>query len=281
MLVWKRITSWREALAEFLYRAGFQVSSVNPARIKGFAKSALLRAKTDSVNAALIARFCAAIKPSMRTPTAPEVKELQALLPRLEFVSFMANQEQKRLETATPTVAGLTLAHLEYLKEQHKLLKKLISDSFDQHPHLKQQRDLLSSIPGIGEQTASVLLAEIREIFDYDNARQLAAYAGLTPCEPSSGTQVKGNTRLSCTGNVRRKNALYMPEVVAMRHNGLLKAMSDRLLGRPKVKIQVIGASQEEVGAFGFWDFKIPKAFRPQLFTRDPLTVQDSIYKCL
>ena len=113
MLVWKLLGFWREALAEFLYRAGFQVSIVNPARIKWFAKSELLRTKTDSVDAALIARFCAAIKPSMRTPTAPEVKELQALLPRLESVSFMANQEQNRLETATPTVAGLTLAHLE------------------------------------------------------------------------------------------------------------------------------------------------------------------------
>ncbi|MEG4003928.1 IS110 family transposase [Microcoleus sp. SVA1_B3] len=67
-----------EALAEFLYGAGFQVSIVNPARIKGFAKSELLRTKTDSVDAALIARFCAAMKPSLWTPTAPEVKELQA-----------------------------------------------------------------------------------------------------------------------------------------------------------------------------------------------------------
>ena len=78
MLVWKALASWREALAEFLYGAGFQVSIVNPARIKGFAKSELLRTKTDSVDAALIARFCAAMKPDLWTPTAPEVKELQA-----------------------------------------------------------------------------------------------------------------------------------------------------------------------------------------------------------
>ncbi|WP_445305222.1 MULTISPECIES: IS110 family transposase [unclassified Microcoleus] len=78
MLVWKLLASWREALAEFLYGDGFKVSIVNPARIKGFAKSELLRTKTDSVDAAQIARFCAAMKPSMWTPTAPEVKELQA-----------------------------------------------------------------------------------------------------------------------------------------------------------------------------------------------------------
>jgi hypothetical protein len=72
-----------------------------------------------------------------------------------------------------------------------------------------------------------------------------------------------------------------MPAVVAMRHHRLLKAMSEGLLGRGKVKMQVIGASQEETGAFGFWDFKIPKAFRPQLFDCYPLTSQDSIYKTL
>ncbi|XZN89463.1 MAG: IS110 family transposase [Microcoleus sp.] len=174
-----------EALAEFLYGEGFQVSIVNPARIKGFAKSELLRTKTDSVDAALIARFCAAMKPSLWTPTAPEVKELQALLRRLESVTEMMTSEQNRLETATPTVAALTQSHLDYLKQQQQLIKKLISDHFDQHPHLKQQRDLLTSIPGIGEQTASVLLAEIRDVSDYNNARQLAAYAGLTPCERS------------------------------------------------------------------------------------------------
>jgi len=84
------------------------------------------------------------------------------------------------LETATPTVVALTLAHLDYLKQQQQLIKKLISDHFDQHPHLKQQRELLTSIPGIGDLTASILLAEIGDVSDYDNARQLAAYASLT-----------------------------------------------------------------------------------------------------
>ncbi|MEG4116498.1 transposase [Microcoleus sp. N9_B4] len=68
----------------------------------------------------------------------------------------------------------------EYLKQQQQLIQKLISDHFDPHPHLKKQRDLLTSIPGIGDLTASLLLAEIGEVSDYHNARQLAAYAGLT-----------------------------------------------------------------------------------------------------
>jgi len=252
-----------DALAEFLYEAGYQVSVVNPARIKGFAKSELLRTKTDSVDAALIARFCAAIKPSFWKPTPFEVKELQALLRRLESLTLMYQQEENRLETATETVAKLTKAHLEYIKEQQAEIKKMISDHFDQHPHLKQQRQLLTSIPGIGEQTAAVLLAEVGRIEDYKNARQLAAYAGLTPCERSSGTSVHGKTRLSCTGNVRLRKALYLPAVVAMRCNPLLKAMTERLLGRGKVKMQVIGALMRKLVHLAFGILKSQKPFDP------------------
>ncbi|MEG4914129.1 MULTISPECIES: transposase [unclassified Microcoleus] len=259
-----------EALAEFLYQAGYQVSIVNPARIKGFAKSELLRTKTDSVDAALIARFCAAVKPSFWTPTAPEVKELQALLRRLDSLMEMFTAEQNRLETATATVASLTQEHLEYLKQQQAQIKQLISDHFDRHPHLKQQRDLLTSIPGIGDVTASVFLAEIGRIEDYKNARQLAAHAGLTPCERSSGTSVRGKTRLSCTGNVRLRKALYMPAVVAMRHNPLLKAMSERLLGRVQVKMQVIGALMRKLVHLAFGILKSQKPFDPNYLLATP-----------
>lgn len=259
-----------DALAEFLYEAGYQVSVVNPARIKGFAKSELLRTKTDSVDAALIARFCAAIKPSFWKPTPFEVKELPALLRRLESLTQMYQQEENRLETATETIAKLTRAHLEYIQEQQAEIKKMMSVHFDQYPHLKQQRELLTSIPGIGEQTAAVLLAEVGRIEDYKNARQLAAYAGLTPCERSSGTSVHGKTRLSCTGNVRLRKALYMPAVVAMRCNPLLKAMSERLLGRGKVKMQVIGALMRKLVHLAFGILKSQKPFDPNYLTATP-----------
>ena len=89
----------------------------------------------------------------------------------------------------------------------------------------------------MSEKTASVLLPKIGDVFDYENACPLAAYAGLTPCERICGTSVKGKTCLSCTGNIRLRKALYLPAVVAMRYNPLLTAMSERLLGRGKVKM--------------------------------------------
>ena len=237
------------------------MSSIQPG-IKGLAKSELLRTKTDSVDAALIARFCAAIKPPLWKPTAPEVRELQALVRRLDSLQEMVNQEHNRLETATAKVSELTIAHLDYLKAQQKLIKQLIDEHFDNHSHLKQQRELLTSIPGIGSQTAAVFLAEVGRVEDYQSARQLAAYAGLTPSERSSGTSVHGKSRLSCTGNVRLRRALYMPAIVSMRFNPLLKAFSDRLLDRGKAKMQAIAAIMRklELNSFGVWYFKVPTA---------------------
>ncbi len=259
-----------DALAEFLYSASFAVSVVNPARIKGFAKGELLRTKTDSVDAALIARFCAAIKPDLWKPTAPEIKELQALVRRLDSLQEMVTAEHNRLETATTKVAELTNAHLEYLKQQQDLIKQLINDHFDKHPELKQQRDLLVSIPGIGAQTAAVLLSEIGCIEDYQNARQLAAHAGLTPCERTSGTSVHGKTRLSCTGNSRLRKALYMPAVVSMRYNPLLKAFSERLLDRGKAKMQAIGAIMRKLVHLAFGILKSQKPFDPNYSLTTP-----------
>lgn len=259
-----------DALAEFLYSIGFEVSIVNPARIKGFAKSELLRTKTDSVDAALIARFCAAIKPELWQPTAPEIKELQALVRRLDSLQEMVTAEHNRLETATAKVAELTQSHLTYLQEQQTLIKQLISDHFDKHPDLQHQRDLLVSIPGIGVQTAAVLLSEIGRIEDYQNARQLAAHAGLTPTERSSGTSVHGKTRLSCTGNSRLRKALYMPAVVSMRHNPLLKAFSDRLLDRGKAKMQAIGAIMRKLVHLAFGILKSQQPFDPNYAIATP-----------
>jgi transposase len=142
-------------------------------------------------------------------------------------------------------------------------VKQLLADHFDQHPHLKQQRDLLISIPGIGEQTAALLLAEMGFLDTYDHARQLAAHAGLTPCEFSSGSSVKGKPRLSLVGNSRLRKALYLPAVCAMRHNPLLKAFAQRLLARGKLKMQVIGALMRKLLPLAYGILKSQQPFGP------------------
>lgn len=266
-------STYGEALAQFLVGQQFTVSIVNPARIKGFAKSELLRTKTDSVDAALIARFCQAINPSPWTPLPAEIKELQELMRRLEALQQMEQQERNRLETSTGVITELILSHLEGLHQQQQQVKQLIRDHFQGHPHLGKQQELLTSIPGIGELTASVLLAEIGQIENYHTARQLAAHAGLTPSQWTSGTSVQRKPRLSHTGNRRLRKALYMPAIVAMRHNPLLKAFSQRLLSRGKVKMQVIGAVMRKLLHLAFALLKSQKPFDPNYTIAAPSAV--------
>jgi len=174
-----------------------QVSIVNPSRPKAFGRSELSRTKTDRADAKVIARFCAALQPAAWVPPAIEVEQLQALVHRLDNLTAMQQQEQNRLATVDPILVESITAHIDFLKEQIVETKNRIRDHFDTHPALKAQRDLLTSIPSIAETTATVILAEIRDLDTFDSADQLAAFAGLTPQEFSSGSSVHGKPRLS------------------------------------------------------------------------------------
>jgi transposase len=236
--------SYGDALALFLHEAGYRVSVVNPARIKAYADSRLSRNKTDASDAALIADFCRTQQPDAWTPPPPEQRELQALVRHWENLSAMRQQEVNRRQAGTSSTAVLqTLdAHIAFLDQQLADLQQQIQDHIDRHPHLRQQRDLLTSIPGIGDITASKLLAEIREITAFDSAPQLAAFAGLTPRQHTSGSSVRGKPRLSKRGSARLRSALYFPAIVAQRHNPILRAFAQRLLAAGKPKLAVIAA---------------------------------------
>ncbi len=240
-------STYGEAVAEFLHAQGHRVSIVNPARIKGFAMSELSRTKTDKADAQLILRFCIALRPEPWQPPAPEVKQLQMLLRRMEALQQMVVQERNRLETATSELQKSIQAYIDYLEQDVEVLKQQIKDHFDQHPGLKQQRDLLVSIPGIGEHTAAILLSEIVHWSLFESPRQLAAYAGVTPRERSSGSSVRGKPCLSRVGNARLRKALYLPAMSARRFNPLIAAFCERLLAKGKPKKQVIGAAMRKL----------------------------------
>ncbi len=144
--------SYGEALALYLFDAGLTVSVVNPAQVKAFAASRLTRTKTDKVDAELIARFCLAHQPLAWSPPTPAVRELQALVRRLESLIEMRVAEENRLSSGTSTAAvRLSLeAHIAYLAAEIKQTELMIREHIGKHPDLKEQSDLLDSIPGIG-----------------------------------------------------------------------------------------------------------------------------------
>jgi transposase len=258
--------AYGDSLAADLHKAGHTVSIVNPAAIKAYAQSHLSRTKTDRVDAALIAGFCAERKPPAWCPPEREVRELQALVRRLESLTEMRTMEENRLSSGISVEAVKTSVEevLAYLSEQIKKTEALIRDHINRHPRLKQRSELLDSIPGIGETTAAVLLAEVPDISQYQSARQVAAFAGLVPRERQSGSSVRGRVRLSKIGNARLRKALYFPAITALRCSPFFQQWAEGLRQRGKSKMAVIGAAMRKLVHLAYGVLKTGHPFDPE-----------------
>jgi transposase len=258
--------TYYEALATHLHEQGHAVSVVNPAQIKAYAQSRLSRTKTDRVDAALIASFCSERRPLAWRPPAPEVRELQALVRRLDSLVEMRTMEENRLSSGISigAVRSSVEEHLDYLGEQIKKTEALIRDHVNNHPGLRRQRELLDSIPGVGEATAAVLLAEVPDIKEYRSARKVAALAGLVPRERQSGSSVRGRVRLSKIGNARLRKALYFPAVTALRCSPFFQQWAEGLRRRGKSKMAVIGAAMRKLVHLAYGVLKTGRPFDPQ-----------------
>jgi transposase len=218
-----------EALACYLTDAGFTVSIVNPAKIKGFAQCQLQRLKTDKADAKLIAQYCAAMRPKPWNPTPEPVRHLQALVKRLEQLGSALNQEQNRLDVASSVVQPSIQKMIDLLKQQIKDIQQQVQSHINQHPKLKQRAELLDSIPGIGPATRAQILAFLGEPDRFESVKQCVAFVGLNPKPYTSGTSVNARTRISKTGSSALRRAFYMPAIVAMKHNPVLQAFAIRL----------------------------------------------------
>lgn len=237
---------YSETIATTLVDAGWSVSIVNPARVKGFAQSELLRNKTDRADAALLARFCQTLRPAFWVPPPLAYRELRELVERLQALKDMRQQELNRIEALQASRASGVMAsvqaHVAWLDRQIAELEAKIADHIDHHPDLKQDAELMSSIPGIGNTTAAKLLAYAGDIRRFDSAKALAAFIGVTPRQRLSGSSVKGRTIMSRTGQSALRSALYMPGLVAARHNPAMVAFGERLRHNGLAPKAVIGA---------------------------------------
>jgi transposase len=251
-----------DELAQYLHEAQHTVSVVNPARIKAYAQSRLSRNKTDALDADVIAHFCLTQQPDAWAPPAPEIRELQALLRQLEALEKMRQQERNRLVSGLtePTVRQLIEAHVQFIDQQLAQLKRLIDEHLERHPDLKQQRELLTSIQGIGQQTAAHLIA--KDLRRFASARAVVADAGLNPQQDRSGKS-RRPARLSKVGDASLRKALYFPAIVAKNHNPLVKAFCARLAQRGKCNMSLIGAAMRKLLCLAYGVLKSGKPFDP------------------
>lgn len=262
-----------EGLAEYLYQQGWPVSVVNPARIAAYAHSQLRRNTTDTADAALIAQYCTREQPPLWSPPPASFQELQALVRRYEDLQAAYQQENNRLKSGTRqaiVVADLR-EHLQELKERMQKIQQAIQEHIQSHPELRQRQELLLSIPGIGKLTAAKLLGEICDVTAFSDARQLAAYAGVTPRNFVSGTSVHKKARLSKTGNANLRKALYMPAISAKRYNPIIHAFCQRLLNAGLSPKQVVGAAMRKLLHLVYGILKSGKPFDPDFLQKQAI----------
>jgi transposase len=232
------------ALAEHLSDPGVPVSVVNPAKIKAFGKADRLRAKTDKIDAKLIARFAQEKHPPLWTPPPPAARDLLALLRRVEPLLEMRQRERNRRDTAPTTTASSVQTVLDALEAELAAVREEIRCRIDSDPDLRRRGDLLDSIPGLGEASVPHLLV----LFSHDNAfaKQAAAFTGRAPRLSESGRQA-ARTRLSKVGDPLLRKALYLPAWVAWRYNPVIRAFCERLKANGKNGKAIVCAAMRKL----------------------------------
>ncbi|MDP8566922.1 IS110 family transposase [Methylophilus aquaticus] len=271
---------YSEQVALALVSLGWQVSVVNPARIKGFAQSELARNKTDKSDAALLARFCMALQPSLWVPPSPAYRQLRALVERRQALQDMHQQEMNRLEAHQASgevlVIGHVQQHIDWLNAQITQIEKDIDDHIDGHPELKQDAELMATIPGLGHVTIAKVLAYAGDVRRFTNGKALAAYVGITPKQRESGSSVKGRTMIARTGHAALRKAPYMPGMVALRHNPALKVFGERMRSNGLAPKAVIGAVMRKLVHLIYGVIKSGKPFDAEIPLKG-LAIQDGI----
>ena len=269
---------YSEAPAVALTDAGWSVSVVNPARVKGFAQGELLRNKTDRADAALLARFGHAMQPEVWIAPPVAVRHLRALVDRLQNLKEMLQQEAKRLESALnqPVMQTSIHSHMAWLQTSIKELEKQIDDHIDANPELEADAQLITSIPGVGSTTAAKVLAYLGDVRRFRNAKALAAFIGVTPRQKQSGTSVRGRSTISRSGHAGIRHSLYMPAMVALKHNPIIKLFGARLKQSGMAPKAVISASMHKLVHLIYGILKSGKPFDAK-FNRFALDIQDGI----
>ena len=225
---------FEQVAAGALAGAGLPVVVVNPAQVRAFAKALGQRAKTDPIDAAIIAHFAQAAAPPVRPLPASATRLLADLITRRRQIVTMIAAEKQRERRATRRTAKSIARLVKALNKELASVDADIDDAVRGSPVWRHTQDLLASVPGIGPTIARTLIGELPELGRLGR-RQIAALAGLAPFTRQSG-QWRGKSFIG-GGRTSVRTALFMGAMVAKRHNPILKAFFDRLVaaGKPKM----------------------------------------------
>lgn len=258
---------YHEGAALALSDAGLMVSLVNPAQLRSFAQGLGVKTKTDKADSAVLARYGATQNPAPWQPPSQSARRLKALLTRRDAVADDLQRELNRQEannfSPAPEAVGESIAQsIDFIQAELKRLEKMIADHIDSDPDLRNKKDLLETIPGVGPRVASHMTALFAGR-TFERAEQLAAYLGLVPVQWESGSSVRGRPHMSKAGPAHLRKVLYMPAVVARRWNPHIKALNERLLAKGKSKMAAIGAAMRKLAHLCFGVVHSGKPYDP------------------
>ena len=242
LIVMEATGAYWQGLATALHTAGWPVSVVSPSSVRSFARARLRRAKTDAVDAAVIADFGQRMTPDHWTPPPAEVEALRLLLRQRDDLIALRTQTRNRqhalaqlpalpVEVQTPLAAVLRV-----VEEQITALDAAIKAQTAASVTLATEIARLTTITGVGLLTAAIVLTETRPLRGSATPAEVVAFAGLDPAPKRSGTSVRGAEHISKTGNARVRQAVSMAAVTAARCNPILRPFYQRLLARGKGK---------------------------------------------
>lgn len=216
---------------------------VNPHQIKAYGKQKLRRNKSDTADAKLISRFVESEHADLYPwhPRSPVQQRITELSRHTDSITRDNARLKIRLEaTSEKTIIASLNRRIKSQEKEIKAMRLLIRKLLRSDPSLEAKSELLGSIPGLGETTVQIVLGELPDLRDFSDARQLAAWVGLTPSHFKSGTSGRTRTPITKIGSIHLRRALYMPAMTARVSNPLLKTFADRLIANGKKPKQVI-----------------------------------------
>lgn len=233
LVVMESTGGYETAIAYALRKAGIPCAIVNPREVRDFARATKKLAKTDAIDAAVLAHFAAVIKPEPRPLTDEQTQELGAILARRRQITEMLTAEKNRMHTAQKRVRGSVQSHIDYLEKELEQLGSNLKGRIEESPVQREKYQLLQSVPGVGPNLSATLLIELPELGSL-NRRQIAALAGVAPINHDSG--LRRGRRSIWGGRPQVRTALYMAALVASRHNPVIRQFYTRLCETGKAK---------------------------------------------
>ena len=233
MIVVEATGGYQRAVVETLYRSGMAVAVVNPSRVRQFARACGLLAKTDKLDAHILAVFGERVKPRLYEGKAEQERELSGLLVRRRQLEEMLKAEKNRLRTIQVSLRGSVERILVSLQAEKQVVEEQIRHYVTTQPGWRSEREILESAPGVGLVTSATLLADLPELGKLDG-KKIAALVGVAPMNHDSGK--KRGYRKTKGGRADVRSVLYMSTLVATRYNPVIQKQYQHLLKRGKEK---------------------------------------------